>query len=210
MTEAMPTTIADLARLVRIPSVSWDGFDQSHVTASAEAGAELFRGLELFDRVEIERAQNPDGTPGRPAVLATRAATADRPTVLLYAHHDVQPAGFAEDWQSLPFEPTLRPTPEGERLYGRGTADDKAGVMVHVAALRAFLEVFGEAPDLGLVIFIEGEEEYGSRSFRDFLQRHRDTLAADVIVIADSDNWDHETPAITASLRGKSSAVATH
>jgi len=90
----------------------------------------------------------------------------------------------------------------GDRLYGRGAADDKAGVMAHVAAIRAFVETVGADFDLGLVAFFEGEEEFGSRSFANFIERHRDTLAADVIVVADSDNWDINTPSLTVGLRG--------
>ena len=195
----LPLAIADLAGLVRIPSVSWDGFDRSHVRASAEAVKALLVGLRVFDTVEI--AQEPIGSSdvlGQPAVLATRAARNGRPTILLYAHHDVQPPGSDDDWESAPFEPTVR----GDRLYGRGAADDKAGVMAHVAAIRAFTAVVGQDFDLGLVAFIEGEEEFGSRSFANFLDRHREKLAADVIVVADSDNWDIDTPSLTVALRG--------
>jgi len=200
-----PRTVADLAALVRIPSVSWDGFDLAEVDRSAEAVRALLEGLNVFDRVGVERAKNPDGTPGRPAVLATRAARNARPTVLLYAHHDVQPPGRDEDWDTKPYEPTLR----GDRLYGRGAADDKAGVMTHVAAIRALTEALGTEPELGLVAFIEGEEEWGSPSFKDFLVTHRDALAADAIVVADSGNWDTETPAITVALRGNATFVLT-
>lgn len=195
----LPTAIADLSALVRIPSVSWDGFDPSAVAASADAVKALFDGLGVFDSVEIARAPIGDTERlGHPAVLASRAARNGRPTILLYAHHDVQPPGEDEDWESLPFEPTLR----GDRLYGRGAADDKAGVMAHVAAIRAFVETVGADFDLGLAVFIEGEEEFGSRSFTNFLSAHREKLSADVIVVADSDNWDIETPSLTVALRG--------
>ncbi len=196
---SLPATIAELSRLVRIPSVSWDGFDPAHVAASAETIAALVDELGVFDRVRIERSMRDDGaTPGQPAVLATRAARNGRPTVLLYAHHDVQPPGRDEDWDSSPFEPTLR----GERLYGRGAADDKAGIASHLAAIRALLEVRGNDPDLGIVIFFEGEEEFGSRSFANFLSDHESELAADVIVVADSGNWSTTVPALTVGLRG--------
>jgi len=197
--EGLPSAIADLSRLVRIPSVSWDGFDPAAVQASADAVAGLLRDLDVFDEVQISRA--PIGsteTLGQPAVLATRAARNGRPTILLYAHHDVQPPGDDEQWDSLPFEPTVR----GDRLYGRGAADDKAGVMAHVASIRAFVEVAGSDFDLGLVVFIEGEEEFGSRSFSNFLVQHEEQLRADVIVVADSDNWNIETPSLTVALRG--------
>jgi len=195
----LPSTIADLSNLVRIPSVSWDGFDPAHVQASAEAVKALVEGTGVFDSVQISRATIGDtDTLGQPAVLATRAARNGRPTILLYAHHDVQPPGADEGWDSLPFEPTVR----GDRLFGRGAADDKAGVMAHIGAIRALVETAGPDFDLGLAVFIEGEEEFGSRSFKNFLVQHQDQLRADVIVVADSDNWNTETPALTVGLRG--------
>ena len=196
--DGMPAATADLGGLVRIPSVSWAAFDPAHVAASAEAVRELVAGTGLFQTVDIARAPI-SGTDdlGQPAVLATRPARNGRPTVLLYAHHDVQPPGRDEDWDTPPFEPTAR----GERLYGRGAADDKAGVVAHVAALRALAAVDPD-PDLGLAVFLEGEEEFGSRSFPSFLDEHRDRLAADAIIVADSDNWDVDTPSLTVALRG--------
>jgi acetylornithine deacetylase/succinyl-diaminopimelate desuccinylase-like protein len=127
----IPSALADLGALVRIPSIAFPGFDGAEVQRSAEAVAELVRGTGLFETVDIRRAAIP-GTDeqGHPAVLATRAARNGRPTILLYAHHDVQPVGDEALWESPPFEPTLR---DG-RIYGRGAADDKAGVMAHIAA----------------------------------------------------------------------------
>jgi acetylornithine deacetylase/succinyl-diaminopimelate desuccinylase-like protein len=194
----MPVAISDLGNLVRIPSVSWDGFDAERVLDSANAVKALLEGTGVFDSVEIARASIDSDRLGQPAVLATRTAKNGKATILLYAHHDVQPPGQDSDWESKPFEPTVR----GDRLYGRGAADDKAGVMAHVAAIRAFVETVGTDFELGLVAFIEGEEEFGSRSFANFIVEHRDQLAADVIVVADSDNWDTETPALTVGLRG--------
>lgn len=194
----LPSAISDLGRLVRIPSVSWDGFDPTHVAASAHEVHALLTSLGVFDSVVVSTAPIDAERTGQPAVLATRAARNGKPTILLYAHHDVQPPGQDADWESSPFEPTVR----GDRLYGRGAADDKAGVMAHVAAIRAFVDVVGTDFDLGLVAFIEGEEEFGSRSFANFIVQHREQLAADVIVVADSDNWDTETPSLTVGLRG--------
>lgn len=194
----LPVAISELGGLVRIPSVSWDGFDPAHVQASAEAVHELLDSLAVFESIDISRAPIDGKRMGQPAVLASRAARNGRPTVLLYAHHDVQPPGDDADWRSAPFEPTVR----GDRLYGRGAADDKAGVMAHIAAIRAFTETVGPDFDLGLVVFIEGEEEFGSRSFASFLAQHRAQLEADVIVVADSDNWNTDTPALTVGLRG--------
>ncbi|WP_137845607.1 dipeptidase [Microbacterium sp. 2FI] len=195
----IPSAIADLGALVRIPSVAFPGFDAAKVEQSAEAVAALVRDLDLFDSVEIRRAAIP-GTDeiGQPAVLATRAARNGRPTILLYAHHDVQPVGDEALWESPPFEPTVR----GGRLYGRGAADDKAGIMAHIASLRALKEAVGSDFDLGVALFLEGEEEAGSRSFSQFLSDNADALRADVIVVADSGNWDAKTPALTVSLRG--------
>lgn len=196
-----PATVADLSRLVRIPSVSWSAFDPEYVARSAEAVAELVEGLGVFEVVDIRRARvgSDDGAAfGQPAVVARRASRNGRPTVLLYAHHDVQPPGHDDDWESPPFEPTLR----GDRLYARGAADDKAGVMAHVAAIRALVDVVGDDLDLGIALFIEGEEEFGSRSFAEFLRENRDLLEADAIVVADSNNWDVDTPALTVALRG--------
>ncbi len=184
--DQMPAVRRDLEDLTRIPSVSLDSFDQKHVDASAEAVASLLR-AEGAD-VEIVR----EG--GRPAVIGSIEAPQGAPTVTLYAHHDVQPPGADADWDTPPFEPTER----GGRLYGRGAADDKAGVMAHIAALRAH----GGRPPVGVNIFVEGEEEVGSDSLATILERHGDKLASDAIVLADSMNWDIGTPALTTTLRG--------
>jgi acetylornithine deacetylase/succinyl-diaminopimelate desuccinylase-like protein len=172
---------------VRIPSVSALPDHADDVRRSAEATADLFA-AEGFD-VEILTVAG-----GSPAVLATRQAPAGAPTVLLYAHHDVQPVGDRADWESDPFEPTER----GDRLFARGAADDKAGIAAHLAAVRAF----GDDLPVGVTVLVEGEEEIGSPTLEAFLAAHRDRLRADVIVIADSANWDIGTPALTTSLRG--------
>ncbi|GIM96955.1 dipeptidase [Paractinoplanes toevensis] len=182
----MPGVRADLENLVRIPGIAFEGFDHTQVERSATAVAELLRGCGL--ETEIVRHG------GQPAVIGRKAAPAGAPTVLLYAHHDVQPTGDVSLWTSDPFEPVER---DG-RLYGRGAADDKAGVMAHVAALRAF----GDQLPVGVVVFVEGEEEYGSDSLNDIIEAHTEELRSDVIVIADSGNWDIGQPALTTSLRG--------
>ena len=186
VTQLLPALRQDLEALTRIPSVSLAAFDQAHVEASAHAVAELLRAEGL--QVEIIR----EG--GRPAVIGHADGPLGAPTVMLYAHHDVQPPGADSDWDSVPFEPTER---DG-RVYARGIADDKAGVMAHIAALRAHS---GGLP-VGVTVFVEGEEEIGSDSLAAILARHGEKLRADAIVLADSANWAVGVPALTTTLRG--------
>lgn len=196
--QALPTAVDQLTDLVAIPSVSWPAFDQSQVRRSAEAIAALASATGVFDEVGVHTAAIPDTDEhGQPAVLATRAGAPGQKRVVLYAHHDVQPAGDPELWISPPFEATER----AGRLYGRGAGDDKGGVVAHLTALRVLKDVLGDL-GIGVTLFVEGEEEYGSRSFGQFLSDHRDALDADLIVVADSGNWDSHTPGVTVTLRG--------
>jgi acetylornithine deacetylase/succinyl-diaminopimelate desuccinylase-like protein len=190
--EVLPSVRADLEDLVRIQSVWADPARRDEVHKSAQTVADLFTGVG-FDDVRIVS----EG--GAPAVIARHPAPEGAPTVLLYAHHDVQPEGDPAQWHSAPFEPEER---DG-RLYGRGAADDKAGIATHLAAIRAF----GGKPPVGVTVFVEGEEESGSPSLNKLLETHKDLLAADVIVIADSDNWSTEIPSLTVSLRGLADCV---
>ena len=190
--DVLPEVRRDLEDLVRIQSVWADPARRDEVARSADAVAALLRDAG-FAEVQIVS----EG--GAPAVIAHHPAPPGAPTVLLYSHHDVQPEGDARQWESPPFEPTER---DG-RLYGRGTADDKAGIATHLAAFRAH----GGNPPVGVTVFVEGEEESGSPSLSRLLDAHRDKLAADVIVIADSDNWTIDIPALTVSLRGLADCV---
>ncbi len=202
----MPAAVADLAELVRIPSISFAGFPPGEVRRSAEAVAALFEATGVFDEVSVRTASIPDtGEAGLPAVLATRAARPGLPTVLFYAHHDVQPVGDERAWTTAPFELTEA---DG-RLYGRGSSDDKGGIVAHLAALRAVRDVLGDDFGVGVAAFIEGEEEAGSRSFVQFLEDNRAALTADLIVVADSANWDSTTPGLTVSLRGNTRFTLT-
>lgn len=202
----IPAALSDLGHLVRIPGMAWPAFDQTQLERSADAVATLAKETGVFDDVRVLRSAIPrTDEHGQPAVLATRAARNGKPTILLYAHHDVQPPGDDALWETPPFEPTVR---DG-RLYGRGAADDKAGIMAHIGAIRAVSSVLGDDLDLGIAMFIEGEEEYGSRSFAQFLADNRDALRADAIVVADSGNWDSVTPGLTVSLRGNARFTMT-
>ena len=199
---AFPKAVGTLGKLVRIPGIAWEAFDANNLEMSAEAVAELFRATGAFESVEIRRSSH-NGKVGAPAVIARRAAKNGAPQILLYAHHDVQPPGDESQWKTPPFEPTAI---DG-RIYGRGAADDKAGIVTHLTAIQTLVEIAGPDFDLGISLFIEGEEEAGSPTFREFLEENQDTLSADVIVVADSANWSESVPALTTTLRGLVSQV---
>jgi acetylornithine deacetylase/succinyl-diaminopimelate desuccinylase-like protein len=183
----LPATRADLEALARIPSISSEPAHTPDVLRAVERVRDLAAGSGAASTDIVDAG-------GHPALIAHWPAPEGQPTVLLYAHADVQPTGPLDAWTSPPFEPTER----GGRLYGRGAADDKAGVAMHLAVLRAF----GGTPPVGVVLFIEGEEEIGSPSLHRMLGEHVDALRSDVIVIADSANPGVEVPAFTTSLRG--------
>jgi acetylornithine deacetylase/succinyl-diaminopimelate desuccinylase-like protein len=186
--DQLPGLIGDLEALIRIQSVSADPERLAEVEKSARKTAQLL----AAEGVAAEVVRAYDGAP--PAVIGERKGPEGAPVVLLYAHHDVQPENDPADWDSPPFEPVVR----GERLYGRGAADDKAGIAVHVGALRAL----GDDLPVTVRFFIEGEEEVASGTLPELLRQYHDRLAADVIVIADAGNWDIGVPSLTTSLRG--------
>ena len=189
--------VEELIRLARIPSVSARGFPAAEVGRSAAAVAELLAdsGFEAVEVIEQGDAH--------PYVVGEwLSAGASAPTLLLYAHHDVQPPGRASHWRSPAFEPH-RARSEGEagRLYGRGVVDDKAGIVVFAGALRAWLEN-ETPPPVNLKIVVEGEEEIGSTHLAEFLRAHHERLQADVLVLSDTANLATGLPSLTTSLRG--------
>lgn len=189
---AFPALLNELIQLVAIPSVSSAPEHAADLQASAEHVRDRFAALGLD--ADIYSVTTPEGIEGKPAVVAHTPRIEGAPTVLLYAHHDIQPVGDVSRWASDPYTAEVR----GDRLYGRGTSDDGAGIIVHLGALTVLAQDLG----VNVTVFIEGEEELGSPSFATFLETYRERLEADVIVVADSDNWKVGEPALTSSLRG--------
>ena len=176
-----------LKLLVKIESISSEKKHYKDVEQSAESVKDLFEGLGLTSKISKSNE-------GMPAVLAQTEQDPTKKTVLLYAHHDVQPVGDLSLWETDPFVPEII---EG-RLYGRGSGDNKAGVVTHYEVVKALKD----NPPVNIKIFIEGEEEIGSPTMEQFIKENKEDLEADVIVIADSGNIKSGLPTVTTSLRG--------
>lgn len=191
--EMFPRYVELLKALIRIPSISFDHFDQAEVHRSAQAVKTL------FESYGFTNAQFLTPRSGRASVFAELKTHPDNPTVLLYAHHDVQPTMREALWESAPFAPEVR----NGRLYGRGAADDKSGIILHIAAVSQALAVCGDRMP-NVKFLIEGEEECGSSGFGELLENNKALLQADAVIIADLSNFSAGTPSITTSLRGMS------
>ncbi|MEU5922166.1 M20/M25/M40 family metallo-hydrolase [Streptomyces antimycoticus] len=185
--------LAELSEWLRIPSVSADPARADDVRRSAQwlrdhLAATGFPVAEIWD------------TPGAPAVFAEwPSGDPDALTVLVYGHHDVQPADREDGWRTDPFEPVI----EDGRLYGRGAADDKGQVLFHTLGIRAHLSVTGRgAPAVNLKLLIEGEEESGSPHFPELIRAHADRLACDTVIVSDTGMWSEDTPTVCTGMRG--------
>jgi acetylornithine deacetylase/succinyl-diaminopimelate desuccinylase-like protein len=193
ITNDMAATVADLERLVRIPSMGYPGYDPANVRASAEATRDIIVGSGIGEARLLEL----DG--GHPAVFGQIDGPQGAPSVLLYAHHDVQPEGPLDEWESPPFEPAVR---DG-RLFGRGSADDKSGIAIHAAVLRAF----GGRPPVTVKVLVEGEEECSTEHLPQLVEGNADLLHADIAIVADAGNYRTGVPTITSSVRGVTDCV---
>jgi cysteinylglycine-S-conjugate dipeptidase len=191
----LPRTVADLERLVRIPSMGYPGYDPANVRASAETTRDILAGA----GVEGARLLELDG--GHPAAFGEFPGPAGAPVVLLYAHHDVQPEGPVDEWDTPPFEPVVK---DG-RMYGRGAADDKSGIVIHAAAIRALLA--DGMPPVTIKVLVEGEEECSTEHLPQLVQGNADLLRADVAVIADGGNYRTGVPTLNSSIRGVTDIV---
>ena len=187
----------ELFDLLRIPSVSADPAFAGDVTRCAESVADHLRSAGA-ESVEII------STGGYPVVYGEKIISPDAPTVLVYGHYDVQPADPLELWDSPAFEPVIKKTtlhPEGA-IFARGACDDKGQMFMHIKALEAMVQ--SDALHCNIKFMIEGEEEVGSAHLEPFLEKHREKLAADIVLVSDTGIIANDIPSITVGLRGLS------
>jgi acetylornithine deacetylase/succinyl-diaminopimelate desuccinylase-like protein len=188
LTEGLMNEVTnDLAALVRIPSCAFPGFPPEPVLQTAAAVAELLQ------RYGVPSARLLDVPGGYPSVFAEIPAPPGAPTILMYAHYDIQPAPPEQGWEMDPFVPEVR---DG-RMYGRGASDDKSGVMIIATTLR----LFGGQPPVGVKVLIEGEEETGS-NLEALIAANPDLFRCDAFIINDGGNLKAGEPELTAALRG--------
>ncbi|MDR0950933.1 MAG: M20/M25/M40 family metallo-hydrolase, partial [Candidatus Ancillula sp.] len=210
--EVFGSAVETLKDLVRIPSISNVKSEENakNVQKSAEFVLKTFEAEGIKGRIASAPKEGAyAGEEGNPAIIGFKGAgkngelDPNKPTVLLYSHHDVQPVQNPEKWihNKDAFEPVVLEAKDGLRMFGRGAADDGAGLAAHVGVLRLY-KALGKDLPVNLKIYFEGEEEAGSPSFANFIEKYQDELKADVIIVADSDNWTPEIPAITSTLRG--------
>ena len=180
-----------LAELVAIPSISTDGEHAAEIDRTATLTATQMRDAGLHN-VEVLRVGH-----SQPYAYGEWLEAPGKPTVFLYAHHDVQPINFVEQWLSDPWKLTRR---DG-RLFARGSADDKGAISAQLGAVAAFRKTTNQLP-VNIKMLVEGEEEVGSKNLMKFFDVHRDRIKSDVIVVCDTENIEVGIPSITYSLRG--------
>src|SRR5271154_5212768 len=180
----------ELKEFLRIPSVSTESEHKQDIERAAHWVAEKLRAAGL-ENVEITP------TKMHPLVYGESLHASGKPTILFYGHYDVQPAEPLDLWTTPAFEPSIR----SGKLFGRGTADDKGQVHIHIKALEALKNIYGKLP-LNVKVMIEGEEEVGSVSLWDFVQKNRERLKADALVVSDTSMLAPGVPSITYGLRG--------
>lgn len=187
----LPAATERLLDLLRIPSISTD---PAYQDACDKAADWLVKDLQSLG---IDAAKYP--TPGHPMVMGH--IPGNGPHLLFYGHYDVQPVDPLDLWDRDPFQPQIEETPNGPVIRGRGSADDKGQLMTFVEACRAWKAVHNTLP-CALTFFLEGEEESGSPSLIPFMEKHKDSLTADLALICDTGLFDSRVPAITTMLRG--------
>jgi acetylornithine deacetylase/succinyl-diaminopimelate desuccinylase-like protein len=194
-------SLGRLFELLRIPSISAQPVHKADCLLAANWAKDALKGMGFTARLSE--------TAGLPGVIAQHhAAGPDAPHVLFYGHYDVQPADPLALWHSDPFDPQLVDGPRGKRIVARGAVDDKGQVVSFFEACRAHIAVTGTLP-VRLTVLLEGEEECGSPSLKELLTNERETLAADFVLVADTNMWNFEIPAITTSLRGLAAVEVT-
>lgn len=189
----MDESLARLFAFIRIPSVSTVPAHADDCRAAAQWLADQLSDLDFDASVRPTEGH---------AMVVGHNTQADGPHVLFYGHYDVQPVDPLELWETDPFEPTLKPAPDGDtHITGRGASDDKGQLLTFIEACRAWKSVTGRLP-IKVSMLFEGEEESGSQSLAPFLEATAEELRADVMMVCDTDMWDRKTPAITTMLRG--------
>lgn len=193
--DLMPGVIADLEELIAIPSIAFPGYPEEPVRRMAQ------RTLELVREAGFANAQLMDVPWGFPPIYGEIPGPPGSPVVVLYAHYDVQPAASSQGWTTDPFTATRR---DDGRIYGRGAADDKSGIVTHLGTLRAF----SGQPPVTLRIILEGMEETES-NLEEFVEAHPDLFDCDLFVITDMGNLVVGEPVLTTGLRGDVSCTVT-
>ncbi len=183
------TQLDEFFEFLRFPSISTDSRHKDDVDACADWLVEKFRNMGLKPEKHA--------TAGHPIVIARNEVKADRPTVLIYGHYDVQPVDPVEEWDSPPFEPTIK----GDKIFCRGATDNKGQHFAHMLGVEETLREHGDLP-VNVIFLIEGEEEVGSTNLSPFLEEHKEDLKCDICAVSDTGMIGPGIPTLTYGLRG--------